>query len=105
MVRLAAAVKRVTRSVGGQRPPADGGKTLILVVGVGRSGTSAFTSVMAHLGFVVPQPEVRPKSSNPRGFGEPRWAVQFHRQLLEDQHVRITDERPRAWRLMREATD
>jgi hypothetical protein len=83
---------------------ADGSrKSLILVAGVGRSGTSAFTSAMAELGFVVPQPEVRAKSSNPRGFGEPRWVVQFHRQLLKEQRVRVSDERPRAWQLMTEA--
>ena len=40
-----------------QHAPSDD-RTLVLVVGSGRSGTSLFTGIMQRLGFHVPQPEV-----------------------------------------------
>ena len=55
---------------------ADGTKRLVLVAGVGRSGTSLFTSILGMAGFHVPQPEVDADSTNPKGFGEPKWAVE-----------------------------
>ena len=58
------------------------GRTLMLVVGSGRSGTSLFTGIMQRLGFHVPQPEVTADSTNPRGFAEPKWVVDFHTALL-----------------------
>ena len=30
------------------------------------------------MGFHLPQPEVKANDTNPRGFGEPRWVVDFH---------------------------
>jgi hypothetical protein len=74
-----------------------GGKELILVVGVGRSGTSLLTGVLGQLGVHVPQPEVRADETNPRGFGEPRWIVDFHTRLLRKRRVTVNDARPAAW--------
>ena len=53
-------------------------KHLVLVVGVGRSGTSLLSGILGQLGFHIPQPEVKADDTNPRGFGEPRWVVDFH---------------------------
>ena len=48
-------------------------RRLLLVVGIGRSGTSVFTGILGQLGWYVPQPEVQADDTNPRGFGEPQW--------------------------------
>jgi hypothetical protein len=72
-------------------------KKLVLLIGVGRSGTSAFTGILRELGFLVPQPEVEPDETNPRGFGEPRWAVDWHTRLLKSVRVTTIDSRPAAW--------
>jgi hypothetical protein len=79
-------------------PPAPSeGRTLVLVVGSGRSGTSLFTGIMYRLGFRVPQPEVNADSTNPRGFAEPKWVVDFHDSLLKRAGVQVADARPSAW--------
>lgn len=70
---------------------------IVFVAGSGRSGTSIFTGVLQHLGLHVPQPEVLPDETNPMGFGEPQWAVDFHNQLLCRTGVQISDGRPSAW--------
>jgi hypothetical protein len=86
-----------------QAPPSRGrgasskGRTLVLVVGSGRSGTSLFTGIMQRLGFHVPQPEVTADSTNPRGFAEPKWVVDFHTALLNRASVQVADARPSAW--------
>ena len=54
----------------------------MIVAGVGRSGTSLFTSILTLAGFHVPQPEVLADPTNPKGFGESRWVVDFHRRQL-----------------------
>jgi hypothetical protein len=72
---------------------------LILVVGVGRSGTSLLTGILGRLGVRIPQPEVQADETNPRGFGEPRWVVEFHRRLLRELRVTVNDARPAAWDL------
>ncbi|MEA2468713.1 MAG: hypothetical protein QOJ57_2839 [Thermoleophilaceae bacterium] len=73
------------------------GRRLVLVVGVGRSGTSLLTGILGQLGFHVPQPEVKADDTNPRGFSEPRWAVDFHTRLLRQRRVTVNDARPAAW--------
>lgn len=70
---------------------------LILVVGVGRSGTSLLSGMLGQLGFHIPQPEVKADATNPRGFGEPRWVVDFHTRLLRERRVTVNDARPVAW--------
>ena len=63
---------------------AHGPRQILLVAGSGRSGTSLFTGLTGELGFHIPKPEVKANKSNPRGFGEPRWAVDFHNELLAE---------------------
>jgi hypothetical protein len=72
-------------------------RRLVLVVGVGRSGTSLLTGILGQLGFHVPQPEVKADDTNPRGFSEPRWAVDFHTRLMKERRVTVNDARPAAW--------
>lgn len=49
------------------------------------------------LGMHVPQPEVAADDTNPKGFGEPQWVVDFHDQLLRRCSVQVSDARPQAW--------
>ena len=72
-------------------------RSLVLVAGSGRSGTSLFTGILQRLGFYVPQPEVPADDTNPRGFAESLWVVDFHTSLLRKAGVQITDARPTAW--------
>ena len=72
-------------------------RRLVLVVGVGRSGTSLLAGVLGQLGLHIPVPEVKANETNPRGFGEPRWAVDFHTRLLRRAKVTVNDSRPAAW--------
>jgi hypothetical protein len=72
-------------------------RRLVLVVGVGRSGTSLLAGVLGQLGLHIPVPEVKANDTNPRGFGEPRWAVDFHTRLLRRARVTVNDSRPVAF--------
>jgi hypothetical protein len=72
-------------------------RELVLVVGAGRSGTSLLTGILGQLGCRIPQPEVKADDTNPRGFGEPRWVVDFHTRLLRGRRVTVNDSRPAAW--------
>jgi hypothetical protein len=80
-------------------------RNLVLVVSIGRSGTSLFAGILAQLGFRVPQPEVEANRTNPRGFSEPRWVVDFHRPLMRERRVRLWDSRPTAWELTADAAE
>jgi hypothetical protein len=75
-------------------------RRLVLVVGVGRSGTSLLSGILGQLGLHIPKPEVQADDTNPRGFGEPRWAVDFHTRLLRSRRVTINDSRPAAFATM-----
>jgi len=72
-------------------------RSLVLVAGSGRSGTSLFSGILQRLGFYVPQPEVRADDTNPRGFAESQWVVDFHTRLLGHAGVQVSDARPVAW--------
>lgn len=74
-------------------------RRLVLVVGVGRSGTSLAAGILGQLGFHIPQPEVKADETNPRGFGEPRWVVDFHTRLLRQRSVTVNDARPEALKI------
>jgi hypothetical protein len=76
---------------------AENDRRLVLVFGVGRSGTSLITGILGQLGFHIPQPEIKPDETNPRGFGEPAWVVDFHSRLMRRVRVTVFDSRPRAW--------
>jgi hypothetical protein len=73
------------------------GRRLILVVGVYRSGTSLLAGILGQLGWHIPQPEVQADDTNPRGFGEPRWVVDFHEKLMAAALITVHDSRPAAW--------
>jgi hypothetical protein len=77
------------------------GRRLLLVVGVYRSGTSLLAGILGQLGLHIPQPEVEADETNPRGFSEPRWVVDFHKRLLDDRLVTTHDARPAALELTR----
>jgi hypothetical protein len=79
------------------RPAADPERRLLVVAGSGRSGTSLVTGLCGRLGQRIPSPEVTADASNPHGFGEPRWAVEFHDRLLASICVGAEDGRPEAW--------
>ena len=86
-------------------PPSANGRRLVVVAGSGRSGTSLFTGLAGRLGLYVPKPEVAANKSNPRGFSEPRWAVDFNEALLNKLSVVIDDGRPEAWEISAKAVD
>ena len=72
-------------------------RRVVFVAGAGRSGTSTFSSILRHLELRVPAPEVPPDETNPRGFAEPQWVVDFHDALLRRAMVGVADARPQAW--------
>ncbi|MCA1981619.1 sulfotransferase family protein [Nocardioides nematodiphilus] len=68
---------------------------VLLVVGPGRSGTSAVSGSLAHSGYHVPD-AIKAGESNPRGFYEPRWLVAFDKQRLKAANVGTLDRDPAA---------
>jgi hypothetical protein len=82
-----------------ETPARPGQRQMLVVAGSGRSGTSLFTGLTGRLGVYIPKPEVSANRSNPRGFGEPRWLVDFHNDLLSSVDVVVEDGRPEAWEL------
>ena len=70
---------------------------LILVAGSGRSGTSLLSGILKAIGGHVPKPEVTADDTNPQGFGESQWVVDFHTRLLQAAGVYTSDARPSAW--------
>lgn len=76
---------------------------LVIVTGSGRSGTSSVAGTLRRLGLHIPQPEVEADESNPRGYYEPLWVTEFHKELLNPIPVRTIDSRPTAPRLAAEA--
>jgi hypothetical protein len=84
-------------SAPGDLEPEDYPRKVLFVAGAGRSGTSTLSGLMQLMGLHVPQPEVVPDESNPKGFGEPAWVVEHHDRLLKDAGVQVSDARPDAW--------
>ncbi len=72
-------------------------RRVVFVVGSGRSGTSTMAGALQTLGMHVPAPEVAADETNPKGFGEPQWAVDLHTELLRRANVAVSDSRPAAW--------
>lgn len=79
-------------------------RSLVLVVGPGRSGTSTLAGSLAHSGFHVPR-ALRSKDANPLGFFEPRWVVNFHKRRLREMNVNTLDPDPDAPEHVQEALD
>jgi hypothetical protein len=77
-------------------------RSLVLVAGSGRSGTSLASGILQRLGCHVPEPEVPADATNPRGFAESQWVVDFHAALLKRACVQVSDARPAAWALTAE---
>jgi hypothetical protein len=77
-------------------PSAPSRVRLVIVTGSGRSGTSTVAGTLKRLGLHLPQPEVPPDESNPRGFSETKWVVDLHKRLLDSVPARTNDARPRA---------
>ena len=75
---------------------------IVLVTGSGRSGTSSLAGSLQRLGLHVPQPEVPPSPSNPRGFYEPQWVIDFHKLRLRELGLHNIDSRPWAVDLVRD---
>ena len=71
-------------------------KLLVLVTGVGRSGTSSMAGLLEQLGLYVPGPYLSANASNPKGFFESRWSVKFHNQIAKSAGINIFDARPDA---------
>lgn len=69
-------------------------KRVVVVAGSGRSGTSTIAGVLKSVGLRIPPPEVPGNRTNPRGFFEPQWAVEFQTGLLRKAAVALTDARP-----------
>src|SRR5688500_11885035 len=66
------------------RTVADARRTAILVCGMHRSGTSAFTRVVNLLGARLPEPLMPPEpENNERGFWESPQLHRLHEQLLQ----------------------
>ncbi len=71
-------------------------RRFVLLTGAGRSGTSTMSGTFNYLGLHVPRPFLGANKSNPRGFFESRWAIQFHRKILDQANVDMFDARPDA---------
>ncbi|MBB2894480.1 sulfotransferase family protein [Flexivirga oryzae] len=74
-------------------------KTLLLVVGPGRSGTSTLAGTLSKLGAHVAGPHLNANETNPMGFFESSWSVNFHNDVLGRGPVALADARPEAARL------
>ncbi|MGL5826046.1 MAG: sulfotransferase family protein [Nocardioides sp.] len=78
-------------------------KSLILITGTGRSGTSTMSGLLHYLGLSVPGPYLGANESNPKGFFESRWAVKFHKRIAARAGINDFDGRPNALQRMRDA--
>jgi len=78
-------------------------KTLVLITGTGRSGTSTMSGTFHHLGLHVPGPYLGANESNPKGFFESKWAVKFHKQITVAAGINDFDSRPAAFDLAQAA--
>jgi len=76
---------------------------LVLVTGTGRSGTSTISGSLHHLGLHVPGPYLGANKTNPKGFYESRWAVDFHKELTGRALIDAFDGQPDAMQRARSA--
>lgn len=78
-------------------------RTLVLITGTGRSGTSTMSGTLHHLGLHVPGPYLGANESNPKGFFESKWAVKFHKQITVAAGINDFDSRPAAFEMAQAA--
>ena len=71
-------------------------KKLVLITGTGRSGTSTMSGTLHHLGLSVPGPHLGANPSNPKGFFESLWSVDFHKRITAAARINDFDGRPGA---------
>lgn len=69
---------------------------LVLITGTGRSGTSTISGSLHHLGLHVPGPYLGANKSNPKGFYESTWAVDFHKKVTKRARINDFDGQPDA---------
>lgn len=78
-------------------------RRMVFVLGPGRSGTSTMAGALSFSGYDVPQ-AIRGNETNPHGFFEPRWVVNFHRRLLQRTGVKTLDTDPGSLARIEEVT-
>lgn len=78
---------------------------LLLVTGAGRSGTSTMSGALQQLGLSVPGPYLGANPTNPKGFFESKWSVDFHKRIHKRARINDFDGRLDAPERAREATD
>ena len=66
----------------------------VLVTGAGRSGTSTVAGSLHFLGLHLPFPVLGTNKSNPRGFYESKWAIDFHKKIFDRAMIDTFDARP-----------
>jgi O-antigen biosynthesis protein len=74
--------------------PALAGSTAVMVLGMHRSGTSALTGVLHHLGVALGGNLMAPTSDNPRGYWEQADIVDIHNKALAAYGLAWDDIRP-----------
>lgn len=72
-------------------------RRFVLVTGAGRSGTSTIAGALNMLGIHLPLPSLRTNRSNPKGFYESKWAIEFHQRVMAKANIDTFDARPEAW--------
>lgn len=78
-------------------------RSLVLVVGPGRSGTSSMAGALSASGFGAPD-ALGGNETNPTGFFEPRWMVSLHKRLLSRAGMIALDPDPQALKLLAQHT-
>ncbi len=91
------AVATEAAAVAAATAASSGTRSLVMVAGSGRSGTSLVSGLLKRLGCRVPTPEVPADDTNPKGFAESQWVVDLHTRLLDMVNVQVSDARPAAW--------
>ena len=79
-------------------------RRIVIVMGPGRSGTSTIAGSLAKSGFEVPGYVIKGNQTNPSGFFEPRWVVNFQKSILNRTDVGTLDSSPEALGLVSTAT-
>jgi GT2 family glycosyltransferase len=90
-------------AMSGESTPALAGSTAILVLGMHRSGTSALSGVLHHLGVALGGNMMPPTADNPRGYWEQADIVDIHTKAMAAYGLAWDDIRPMPPALLRDA--